>query len=145
MGNSKSALKANFEDVQYALKHEDSYFFINTLTHDKQDCLIPHTVDAGAEERVINELMNKGHFSFIVIIYGENANDPHVDSKYKQLVSLGFQNVYVYGGGLFEWLLLGEIYGVDEFPRTRQKCDILRYKAKKSLGIPMLEFHPSKF
>lgn len=143
MGNTKSALKANFEDVQYALKHEDSYFFINTLSLDKQECLIPRTLDANSEERVITDLMNRGQFAFAIIIYGENANDPHVDNKYKQLVSLGFQNVYIYGGGLFEWLLLGEIYGVDEFPRTRHKCDILRYKAKKSLGIPMLEFHHS--
>ena len=41
---------------------------------------------------------------------------------------LGFQNVYLYMGGMFEWLLLQDIYGIDEFPTTNKFLDILYYK-----------------
>ena len=37
-------------------------------------------------------------------------------------------NVYVYPGGLFEWLLLQDIYGEDNFPTTLKELDILKYK-----------------
>jgi hypothetical protein len=41
---------------------------------------------------------------------------------------MGFVNVYLYPGGLFEWLLLQDIYGDDEFPTTIKELDILKYK-----------------
>jgi len=37
-------------------------------------------------------------------------------------------NLYVYIGGLFEWLLLQDIYGDEEFPTTSKIIDILKYK-----------------
>lgn len=140
MGASQSVLKVNFEDVQFAVRNKGSHIFINTLTHDKQESIIPHTIPASEEERIINDLINKSKFDVNVIIYGENANDDSVLQKYKQLFSLGFRNIYVYGGGLFEWLTLGEIYGIDEFPRTRAKVDLLRFKPRRQLGIPLLEY-----
>lgn len=140
MGSSQSLQKVNFEDVQFAVRNKGSHIFINTLTHDKQETIIPHTIPASDEERIINDLINKSRFDLHIIIYGENANDDTVLLKYKQLFSFGFRNIFIYCGGLFEWLMLGEIYGIDEFPRTRPKADILRYKAKRLLGIPMLEY-----
>jgi hypothetical protein len=53
-----------------------------------------------------------------------------VIEKYNQLYKLGFTNLYVYIGGLFEWLLLQDIYGEDEFPTTSKIYDILNYKGK---------------
>ena len=53
-----------------------------------------------------------------IIIYGKNCNDEKIYIKYQQLISLGFYNVFIYVGGLFEWLLLQDIYGSDEFPTT---------------------------
>ena len=50
--------------------------------------------------------------------------------KDNQLYKLGFTNLYVYVGGLFEWLLLQDIYGDDEFPTTTKIIDILKYKGK---------------
>jgi len=44
------------------------------------------------------------------------------------LSGLGFQDVYLYMGGMFEWLLLQDIYGADEFPTTNKFLDILYYK-----------------
>jgi len=52
-----------------------------------------------------------------------------VYKKYDQLVKLGFSNVFIYLGGLFEWLMLQDIYGYDEFPTTKKELDILKYKA----------------
>jgi len=37
----------------------------------------------------------------------------------------------VYPGGLFEWLLLQDIYGEDNFPTTKKEMDILRFKGKQ--------------
>jgi hypothetical protein len=61
-------------------------------------------------------------------------------NKYNQLNSLGFYNVYVYTGGLFEWLLLQDIYGEKDFPTTNIELDILKYKPNKVLNIPLLEY-----
>jgi len=44
------------------------------------------------------------------------------------LTSLGFYNVYIYIGGIFEWLLLQDIYGEKEFPTTNKELDLLKYK-----------------
>ena len=76
-----------------------------------------------------------------IIVYGKNSNDEKIYKKYNQLVSLGFYNVYIYIGGLFEWLLLQDIYGETDFPTTKKELDILKYKPNKLLGIELLEFH----
>ena len=54
--------------------------------------------------------------------------------KYKQLQELGFVNIYVYPGGLFEWLLLQDIYGHEDFPTTSQELDILKFKPIKQIN-----------
>ncbi len=59
-----------------------------------------------------------------------NSSDDSVVKKYNQLYKLGFKNVYIYIGGLFEWLLLQDIYGEEEFPTTNKILDILQYKGK---------------
>ena len=41
-----------------------------------------------------------------------------------------FTNVFIYPGGLFEWLLLQDIYGFDDFPTTKKERDHLKYKGK---------------
>jgi hypothetical protein len=43
-------------------------------------------------------------------------------------MGLGFRNVCVYSGGMFEWLLLQDIYGATSFPTTSKELDILKYK-----------------
>jgi hypothetical protein len=63
-----------------------------------------------------------------IIVYGKNSCDSTAEKKYDQLIKLGFVNVYLYNGGLFEWLLLQDIYGKDEFPTTTNILDILKYK-----------------
>jgi rhodanese-related sulfurtransferase len=124
--------KFNFEDVQHAIKNKEKYILINTLPVDEQKCLIINTVNYDMEEKVINELLNNYLLKDKnIVVYGKNANDDTVEKKYKQLVSLGFTDVYIYLGGIFEWMLLQDIYGNDEFPTTTRALDILRYKGKR--------------
>ena len=84
------------------------------------------------EENTVNELLSKYDYSGKrFIVYGRNANDGTAEIKCKQLETLGFSNVYLYSGGLFEWLLLQDIYGKEEFPTTSLQLDILKYKPDK--------------
>ena len=74
-----------------------------------------------------------------IVIYGINQCDESIYKKYEQLTKLGFYNVYVYSGGMFEWLLLQETYGTEEFPTTSELLDILKYKGTPYFGIKLLK------
>ena len=129
MGNTKSVNKVNFEDVQYAINQSNSCLIINTLKNDEQSCLIKKTISINIEEKIINEyLTNKPNVN--IIVYDKNANAPNLMKKYEQLLNLGFANVYIYPGGLFEWLLLQDVYGKEDFPTSSNELDILKYKGK---------------
>tara|TARA_B100000900_G_C20579640_1_gene716915 strand:+ start:1065 stop:1478 length:414 start_codon:yes stop_codon:yes gene_type:complete len=124
----------SFDDLQNVVKAPSNYLIINTMNANKQDCLIKHTIDISNEEKYINELVNNyDYYSKTIIIYGENCNDNSVEEKNNQICNLGFKNVYIYKGGLFEWLLLQDIYGNNEFQTNTQILDILKYKSKKIL------------
>ncbi len=141
MGNSQSSsIKINYEDIQYILKHPEGHLLINTLSNSEQNCLITNTININAEENIINNLIKTGNKSIKIVIYGKNSNDEKVYNKYNQLSSLGFYNVFIYTGGLFEWLMLQDIYGEKEFPTTKKELDILKYKPNKVLNIPLLEY-----
>ena len=140
MGNSQSNQKINFEDVQYVLKNPESHLLINTLPDTEQICLLPNTVTASQEELIINKYLNNGLKNIRIIIYGRNCNDEKIHTKCTQLTSLGFYNVYIYSGGLFEWLILQDIYGTQEFPTTKKEIDLLKYKPNKVLNISLLEY-----
>lgn len=129
MGNSQSIRKISFEDMQKGCNNKE-YCIITTLTDNFQNCLIKNTIEINNEVNVINNLLNKTK-DVPVIIYGKNSNDEKIYKKYEQLISLGFYNVYVYVGGLFEWLLLQDVYGHELFPTTKKELDILKYKPDK--------------
>ena len=141
MGNNQSSsIKINYEDIQHILKHPEGHLLINTLSNSEQNCLITNTININAEENIINNLIKTGNKSIKIVIYGKNSNDEKVYNKYNQLSSLGFYNVFIYTGGLFEWLMLQDIYGDNEFPTTKKELDILKYKANKVLNVQLLEY-----
>jgi len=140
MGNTQSIQKINFEDVQYILKNPESHILINTLSETEQLCLLPNTSHASQEEIIINKYLKNGLKNINIIIYGRNCNDEKIYTKYNQLTSLGFYNVYIYTGGLFEWLLLQDIYGTQEFPTTKKELDLLKFKPNKMLNISLLQY-----
>ena len=130
MGNKLSIQKVNFEDIQNVLNNQvKNVLIINTLenTSEAQYCILPGTVSYANEEKIINNYLNDNK-QIRIIIYGKNVNDISIYKKYTQLVELGFENVYVYPGGMFEWLLLQDIYGDDLFKTTAKELDILKYK-----------------
>ena len=135
MGNQISKIKKmNFEDIQ-ELQQYNNYILINTLPENEQNCLIKGTILATNEivsvERIIK---TKGS----IVIYGKNTNDLSIYDKYTQLIRLGHKNVYIFIGGLFEWLCLQDIYGYDNFPTTTQELDILKFKPQSTLKTLLL-------
>ena len=137
MGNSLKINSINFEDMQESIIKNK--IIINTLNTDKQTCLIKNTLSIDNEVNVINKLMTEGNYDVTLIIYGENSCDNNIYDKYKQLFGLGFVNIYIYIGGLFEWLLLQDIYGDDLFPTTSKINDHLSYKGNKKININLLK------
>ena len=84
------------------------------------------------EETVINSQINDYNTPDLpVIVYGRNSCDPSSEAKQTQLRALGVVDVYIYPGGLFEWLLLQDTYGAEEFPTTNTgQVDALKYRVK---------------
>ena len=122
MGNAISIQTVNFEDLQ----NPHNIILINTLSRNEQTCLIKGTVQISVEEKIIND--NIDNKKIDIIIYGKNTNDKTVLKKYEQLKKLGCYNVFVYLGGIFEWLCLQDIYGKELFPTTSMEFDILKFK-----------------
>ena len=140
---NKEKQTINFENMQFAIKNNNDFIIINTLESDNQDCLIKNTILASDEEKILNKMLTDyNEPDKNIILYGKNANDNTVDEKYDQLINMG-SNVYIYSGGLFEWLLLQDIYGVDEFTTTSRQLDILKYKPRKTLHAGLIGYYAS--
>jgi len=150
MGSSVSISKVNFEDMQCMCRtanpiHQYQYsnfaqshpsLLINTLPPGMQGCLIPSTMPFDQEEASMNAMLSEPNGKDReIIVYGKNANDDTVYKKYQQLIHLGFKHVRVYPGGMFEWLLLQDIYGASSFPTTSKELDILKYKPPSNNNI----------
>jgi hypothetical protein len=131
--NSAPLQLINFDFMQDA-RESSNYLIINVLPCHDQDCLISGTIAASNEEQILNEMIqsitvpNKK-----LILYGKNCNDEAVTEKTIQLKKLGLCDVFIYRGGLFEWMLLQDIYGEKEFPTTKRDVDILRFKPTTSI------------
>ena len=131
MGSSVSISKVNYEDVQCVCRMASTNpcLLLNTLPPGMQGCLIPGTLPIDEEEARMNAMLSEPQGkNREIIVYGKNANDDTVLKKYQQLTGLGFKNVSVYPGGMFEWLLLQDIYGAASFPTTSKEMDLLKYK-----------------
>jgi hypothetical protein len=140
MGNSQSIQKINFEDMQNVIKNPEIYLIINTLPESEQNCLIPNTIAPVQEETMINSFLQKRIKEIRIVIYGRNSNDDKIYEKYNQLIKLGFHNIFLYTGGMFEWLMLQDIYGFNEFPTTSKQLDFLKYKPKQILNVGLLKY-----
>jgi rhodanese-related sulfurtransferase len=124
MGNSISNL-VTFELVKDMQK--EGATIIHTM-EETEKVLIVGTVSAEKEIEKINKMISKNDYEKDIIIYGRNCHEyEKLVKKQKQLASLGFKNVYIYLGGMFEWLLLQDVYGTKEFP-TEKNGEILDFK-----------------
>ena len=133
MGNAET-IQINFEHVQDCIQHNfPNTLLINTLSLNNQDCVIFGTKPPDEEEQIINDLLENRLDVTKLIIYGKNCRDATVAKKLEQFRSLGLLSrvkVQVYTGGVFEWLLLQEIYGTELFKTTgtNKMVDLLKYK-----------------
>ena len=93
------------------------------------------TLSIENEISIIDHNIEQQKFNIKIVIYGRNSCDFSVDKKYKQLVDLGFTDIYIYSGGIFEWLMLQDIYGTEEFKTTSNTLDILQYRPKGTFNI----------
>lgn len=136
---SPQIIYVGFEDIQLALTSvtngTSKVFIINTLPQSQQDCLIAGTMPAEKEESTINKIIDDYDTNHChIYIYGANSTDNTAMTKAQQLSKLGFKKIYIYTGGLFEWLLLQDIYGDQEFKTVggtiggTDVIDILKYK-----------------
>ena len=128
MGNIYSTYSSyDFDILSNKIISGYDMVLINTLPDTQQGCLIKNTITANKETDFINELF-KINKKKEIIIYGKNHRDLKIIEKYNQLKKLGFTNVFIYFGGLFEWLLLKEYYGEINFPIDGKMGDISQYK-----------------
>jgi hypothetical protein len=134
MGNQNTK-KVSFQDIQYAQTNE-RILIINTLPENEQTVLIYKTVPISKE---IGEVENAIKQKNNIIIYGKNSNDESIYLKYTQITKLG-GSVYVYIGGLFEWLLLQDIYGKEMFKTTSSIIDILKFKPNNILNTNYITY-----
>ena len=128
-----------FEDVQFAMNDQPKSLIINTLDAHMQGCLIAGTLAIDDEIEVLNAMLKK-NTEVRIIIYGMNSADKTCMKKYEQLQKLGFYNVFIYMGGMFEWLLLQDVYGAELFPTTAAKVDLLKYKGRRQLNVKLLDY-----
>lgn len=140
MGSNQSLQKINYEDVQRASKG-DGFTIISTLPPTRQGCLITGTVQCGQEEALLNDMMKTSQATKI-IVYGLNCNDDTIYGKYDHLRKCGFSSVYLYVGGLFEWLCLQDIFGNELFGTTEAEDDLLKYQPASCLRQRLLTSFP---
>jgi hypothetical protein len=139
--NSGSKNRINFEDVQAIVSGSGSnggMIMISTLPNELQKCVIRGTIPAENEEVLMNNIISGKDLrgdNITVVVYGKNAADETVTEKYEQLIKLGMPRVCIYTGGMFEWLLLQDVYGAELFPTTGNELDILRYRAPRFVGV----------
>ena len=152
-----SSDRINFEDMQSVIAnrgaggagtdrgvvsaaHTVTYLIISTLKSEFLNCVISGTVPAAQEEARINDILSGNTVNgdtITIIVYGLHATDETAYAKYEQLLKHGITRVCVYVGGMFEWLLLQDIYGADLFPTSGKKeaADIIKYRPQRSIPI----------
>ena len=149
-----SSDRLNFEDVQSVIAnrgggisiggtsaaHTVTYLIISTLKSEFLNCVISGTVPAAQEEARINDILSGNTVNgdtITIIVYGLHATDETAYAKYEQLLKHGITRVCVYVGGMFEWLLLQDVYGADLFPTSGKKeaADIIKYRPQRSIPI----------
>jgi hypothetical protein len=124
----------SYKYIQDIIEDRNSVL-INTLDDSitTQECLILSSIQAIDEIDVIDKILSnmdslgRTTETVEIVIYGKNSTDMTTWVKYNQLIDYGFERVKIYTGGIFEWMLLQDIYGDDLFPTTAPNRDILKF------------------
>jgi hypothetical protein len=122
-----------FDDMLHCIRNPAKYAIIHTMPA-TEEVLIKGTLSAAEEEAFMNEYLSKyTETPKTIVLYGRNCCDDSTRQKRAQLMSLGINDVYVYAGGMFEWVLLQDIYGASEFPTTGSVVDLLAFRLGSTL------------
>jgi hypothetical protein len=128
MGVMYSMPSYNYHQLQDRMKKQgQEIILINTLPLTRQDCLIKGTLKAFIEVEYMNKLL-KTNKNKEIVVYGIHHTDTSVIQKYNQLKKLGFTNVHIYFGGMYEWLLLQEVFDTTNFQTDGNIKNIVDYK-----------------
>lgn len=141
MGNTGSTtqITANYEDIQRGLSIKNG-ILIHTM--DDETILISGTTSISNETPRINKLLDDCEYDTNIIIYGKNTDDyESLAKKRTQLLTLGFRNVWIYPGGIFEWILLQDVFGKTQFPTTTIVNDIIKSRPKSVIHNPQWQSH----
>ena len=93
-GECAIAKKVNYEDMQLIIsKKKPNLLLLNTLSLNEQECLIPNTVNAYQEEKIINS--NLKNSTLEIVIYGKNNSDKSVEKKYLKLMELIYKYIHI--------------------------------------------------
>lgn len=136
MGNTGSTtqITANYEDIQRGIIIKNG-ILIHTM--DDEIILISGTTSISNETQRINKLLDDREYDTNIIIYGKNTDDyESLAKKRTQLLTLGFRNVWIYPGGIFEWILLQDVFGKTQFPTTTTVNDIIKSRPKSVIHNP---------
>ena len=117
----------NYHQLQLRIKNQNDIVLINTLPLNRQECLIKGTLKIFIEVEYMNKLL-KTNKNKEIVVYGIHHTDLSVITKYNQLKKLGFKNVYIYFGGMYEWLLLQEVFDTTNFQTDGYIKNIVDYK-----------------
>lgn len=113
--------RCNFETVNMA-RHDGVIISAGPLVS-----YIEGTVDGDKANQVLDKCLREDP-SKLVVFYGLNSTDSAPLHRWNNATQLGLENAHVYCGGMFEWLILGELYGNDMFPVTSIQDDLLKFK-----------------
>jgi rhodanese-related sulfurtransferase len=125
MGIMYSMPSYNYHQLQERMKHD--IVLINTMDINRQNCLIKGTLKISIEVDFMNKLL-KTNKNKEIIVYGIHHTDLSVIKKYNQLKKLGFKNVHIYFGGIYEWLLLQDVFSTINFQTDGIVENIVDYK-----------------
>lgn len=112
----------NYIQLQEKIENKNQVVLLTTLS--TNDYLIKGTIHVNLECDFVNNLAKKDK-SKEIVVYGKDHLDMRVIKKYNELKKIGFVNVSIYFGGLFEWALLQETYGKSNFQTDGNVDDLM--------------------
>jgi hypothetical protein len=138
MGIQISFDRISASDIKFIQeKFINDYLIVTTIKDTNNTPLIKGTLQPEKEEYFINKIIqNKNNNIKGIIIYGMNNQDISVIDKYKQLLKFNVTNIFIYIGGLFEWLLLNKQHpNVFELDNHIDNFDYFRLLSKPNEKI----------
>ena len=99
----------------------------NGLKKQYHSCVIPGTIPYPAMRKVIKNMEEEDIAVVYCANYSCNASHKFAEKKLGHL-----ETVYIYSGGVFEWLLLQKKYGKKKYP-TSGDCDIENMKHREKI------------